>query len=432
MRLKIKNLAKIIDANICIDGITVIAGDNNTGKSTIGKTLDALFNSTVNIENKMENARINLLVERIDNILRQSDIYRKEFGSRHFPRNLVRQIAVRTIDEKEENANKLFVEFCKHYLEVEKEYELIELVEELIEQVKQIQNISEEQLSQNIYTNYFNEIFNGNINSVFSGDNTEISLFVKDAEINLEFANNQCISNKRGIRLVNSTIYIDDPFILDELNQQEDLFGLPFSNLSMNRRNICKKLTINSKEDIEEVSLKQLLVNNRLTKIMNLINEVAPGDVIKQRHYMYRTVENNNLPLNLNSISAGLKSFVILKQLLLNGELKEKDVIVLDEPEIHLHPEWQMKYAEIIVCLQKEFDFSIVVTTHSSHFMEALELYSKKYGISDKGHYYLAKHYNSGTKFLDVTESTGEIYKEMVEPSLSLDVLREEMYSEND
>ena len=77
MRLKIKNLAKIIDANICIDGITVIAGDNNTGKSTIGKTLDALFNSTVNIENKMENARINLLVERIDNILRQSDIYRK-------------------------------------------------------------------------------------------------------------------------------------------------------------------------------------------------------------------------------------------------------------------------------------------------------------------------------------------------------------------
>ena len=138
------------------------------------------------------------------------------------------------------------------------------------------------------------------------------------------------------------------------------------------------------------------------------------------------------MPLNLNSISAGLKSFVILKQLLLNGELKEKDVIVLDEPEIHLHPEWQMKYAEIIVCLQKEFDFSIVVTTHSSHFMEALELYSKKYGISDKGHYYLAKHYNSGTKFLDVTESTGEIYKEMVEPSLSLDVLREELYSEND
>lgn len=147
---------------------------------------------------------------------------------------------------------------------------------------------------------------------------------------------------------------------------------------------------------------------------------------------MYRAADNYNAPLNLNSLSTGLKSFVILKQLLLNDQLKEKDVIVLDEPEIHLHPEWQMKYAEIIVCLQKEFDFSIIVTTHSSHFMEALELYSKKYGISDKSHYYLARNYENGTRFEDVTENTGIIYKKMVEPSLSLDILREELYLDND
>lgn len=39
MKLEIRNLAKIIEADIEIDGITVIAGDNNTGKSTVGKTL---------------------------------------------------------------------------------------------------------------------------------------------------------------------------------------------------------------------------------------------------------------------------------------------------------------------------------------------------------------------------------------------------------
>lgn len=35
MKLNIKNFAKIKEADIVIDGITVIAGENNTGKSTI-------------------------------------------------------------------------------------------------------------------------------------------------------------------------------------------------------------------------------------------------------------------------------------------------------------------------------------------------------------------------------------------------------------
>ena len=49
------------------------------------------------------------------------------------------------------------------------------------------------------------------------------------------------------------------------------------------------------------------------------------------------------------------------------GALQEKDVLVLDEPEIHLHPQWQVAYAQLIVLLQKYFDLSIVVTTHSPY-----------------------------------------------------------------
>ena len=39
MKLNIKNFAKIKEADIIVDGITVIAGENNTGKSTVGKIL---------------------------------------------------------------------------------------------------------------------------------------------------------------------------------------------------------------------------------------------------------------------------------------------------------------------------------------------------------------------------------------------------------
>ena len=39
MELSIRDFAKIQQADIVIDGITVIAGENNTGKSTVGNIL---------------------------------------------------------------------------------------------------------------------------------------------------------------------------------------------------------------------------------------------------------------------------------------------------------------------------------------------------------------------------------------------------------
>lgn len=101
---------------------------------------------------------------------------------------------------------------------------------------------------------------------------------------------------------------------------------------------------------------------------MQIINRVAAGEITKKQKYVYTLDEDSSKEIDVASLSTGLKAFVILKQLLLNGNLQDKDVIVLDEPEIHLHPEWQMLYAEIIVLLQKKYNFHIVVTTHSAHF----------------------------------------------------------------
>ena len=39
MKLSIKNVGKLKEADVEINGITVIAGENNTGKSTVSKTL---------------------------------------------------------------------------------------------------------------------------------------------------------------------------------------------------------------------------------------------------------------------------------------------------------------------------------------------------------------------------------------------------------
>lgn len=45
MYLKLRNIGKITEADIELTGMTVIAGENNTGKSTVSKALFSAFNS---------------------------------------------------------------------------------------------------------------------------------------------------------------------------------------------------------------------------------------------------------------------------------------------------------------------------------------------------------------------------------------------------
>lgn len=57
MKLKLKNVGKIEKAEIEINGITVIAGENNTGKSTVGKMLYCIFHSFYKIEQQIEDEK---------------------------------------------------------------------------------------------------------------------------------------------------------------------------------------------------------------------------------------------------------------------------------------------------------------------------------------------------------------------------------------
>ena len=66
MKLKICNIGKVIEADIDINGITVIAGENNTGKSTVGKTLFSIFQTYFNLKNKIIQERYNSLKDLLD------------------------------------------------------------------------------------------------------------------------------------------------------------------------------------------------------------------------------------------------------------------------------------------------------------------------------------------------------------------------------
>ena len=98
-----------------------------------------------------------------------------------------------------------------------------------------------------------------------------------------------------------------------------------------------------------------------------------------------------------------------------------RPIIILDEPEIHLHPEWQLKFAEIIVLIQKEFNTNILLNTHSPYFLNALEVYSEKYEIEKKCNYYIANEEQGITSIVDVTNETEKIYVKLAKPLQELE-----------
>ncbi len=108
--------------------------------------------------------------------------------------------------------------------------------------------------------------------------------------------------------------------------------------------------------------------------------------------------------------------------LLQKGILNSNSLLIIDEPEVHLHPTWQVKYAEILVRLSKEFAIPIVLTSHSPYFIEAIEAYSKKHKYEDSTNFYFAKKNEDGlsSKIIDVNNSLNKIYSSISEASYKL------------
>lgn len=407
MDLEIKNFAKIKEAYIEIKGITVIAGLNNTGKSTVGKVLDSLFNALLDIDGQMEREKY----------------YNLRSSLRRLPAIRISAVMSELCDRllKEHDVDKQ-QNILSPYLR--QSSSASSTAEDIIKTVQEIQSLPDEDLKQTIVSNYFSEVFNGQVNNIHShGFAASITLNVKGTKLHLEFKNNVCSAMQRDFDISNSSYYIDNPFVLDTLNRS--MRGFPVGNgmnlLPLCERNLYKALR---SEDDDSPAVNSMIAKRRLADVMRLLNGIVPGDVsFDNGIYIYK--ENGQQEgLNVNSLSTGLKAFVIIKQLLKEGQLHDKDVLVVDEPEIHLHPQWLLKYAELLVILQKVMNLHVLITTHSTDFLEAIDVYSQKYGVQGDNRYYLSQDAAGLCEFEDVSGSIDKIHKQLVDPISLLDVIR--------
>lgn len=411
MELNIKNFASIKEASIKIDGITVIAGENNTGKSTIGKILFASFNSLRDIDKEV---RLNIL----NSINRQWDNFVLDLITMHktdMDISILYDILSNILNVEDEDIEKIISNNVGEYIDINDKF-IIEAIKSTANRIKEYKNISKEKLSYNIISKYYNDLFYKQINSrIFKNTNAEIKL--NDFGILLEFKDDKCIKFKKNI-YDNNVFLIDNPFVLDKIYSS---YSSSITDLYL----IDKIRHIYNKDYIVD----KTLVEEKLEIIYKMLSNAINGKIIKKENDFYLAFDNITEPISIHNISAGLKSFTIIKMMLEEGILKEKDILVLDEPEIHLHPQWQLLYAEIIVLIQKVFNLHIVITTHSPYFLESIELFTKKHGIDDKTNYYLSDiniKENYSTINL-VNDKVYDIYRKMAIPFKYLEKLSDEL-----
>ena len=410
MKLCVDNFALIKHAEIDIDGITVIAGNNNSGKSTVGKILFSIFTALTNIDEKIENQRYQMIQRTFISMLHQAS---GEMADRFIWRlHGEFDDFITYVDDKITIDWDAFIE---KYEKIVPDLKQAESQAKFRQTIAQIEEWPRLRLIKDAIEPYFSSCFHQQLNSlVFPERQARVSLFIKGNETRITFDDNSVTEVQPGIELANKAVFYNSPFVID-LMDARIVDNIPMKHLIRLLANYSERMTDDS--DLLEKSMLQ----NRLAAVLEKINEVLPGRIQKQRRGYGLSRPEWKEPLSIKNLSMGLKAFVVLKMLLESNQLKERDVLILDEPEIHLHPTWQLIYAELIVLLQKEFDLSVVITTHSNFFLDAVETYTKKYKSQDKLRLYLAEQKNGGVEMCDVTNNAEEIYSRMADALDELD-----------
>lgn len=424
MKLYLENIGRLSNTEIIIDGITVIAGKNGTGKSTVGKSLYSMFYSFYDYKEKIDDLRKNMII---------SEIRRRtsSFFIRSINGDLINSFLINLYENRDEyrkdneKLKKHIIEFLNE-VDSLKEYNIPsksssddDVDQELIDAVLEILFMNDDKLLSYIIKQTFSYEFNNQIKNLANVDkNSVIDVQIKDTNlrVNINEGNNFSVNNP--ILINRKIVYIDDPYIVDEISiyPYYDQSILDFNNHRDDLINLLNK----------DKSPSSLLIDESLSIIDEHLNKASKINILKSNdRYFYNSEDDDQGKIDIKNASTGLKTFIIIKMLLENGSLQKNGTIILDEPETHLHPDWQIIFAELIVLLNKYLGMHILINSHSPYFVRAIEVYSAKHGVADKCRYYLSynNHDTGLSDIKEVSESIDEIYSKLAE---AFDILEQE------
>ena len=376
MLLEIENLGLINKANLDIGKINVIVGKNSTGKSTSSKFLFSLLTAASSEGTQLANMDIHSKLlnfvlywgtkgsQEMDDKFKQirNSLMHHSVSSELFD-DIYSNIAL-TLENYDFKDKDLCIDDLNDLFRIIKlnkdEYSrYITVFNALIE--------SEYGSSLNRFSNAHIK-FHGNYNGVEFNQDIKIGVEKRKSNISKDFLNYFNFQN---------VIYIDSPSILEN-NPRSSQYHLRVLERKL------KKIK-NPDEIYSDEFFKDL--NDFKRRIDELIGgnfEYVPSEDV----FIFKKDDET---FSMENTASGLKQLATIQLLLDNNELTKNSFLILDEPEINLHPGFQVEFAEILVLAARDLNITLYINTHSPFFAEAIEAYSRYYNLIDDTNFYLTE-----------------------------------------
>lgn len=412
-RFKLTNHHAIENADIELNGITVISGVNGSGKSTISRWLHYSIGGIVLYDffafAEFCEVLIHLLYQYNDLRLPSKDSY--------IDRTYIDAVSKIKSLEHEENAddhalnifNQTVAYFelrLKDYIESQPinspQRSRIFLALEIKEDNVQYS------IDKYIYKQYkiasqARETYQNKINSRKKSDYDEfLPKYFKIQEdypqvLSLKEDNVDLISEKIGwLYGIKDSIYIETPVEVAIESSDNFLWNDFRSQLLVDKKHLMSM-------DEKKIALR--------------IRKEIGGDIylhkkITDFELRYKSLDGV-LDLQIRQLATGYKTLSYILRLLENGDLTDKTLLIIDEPEAHLHPQWIVEYARILILIHKSLGAKIVINTHNPDFVSAIQSISCKEKIINNITFYIAQVSSESGKFkyINLKQNISEIFK---------------------
>ncbi len=373
MKFTFENLGYIDKGEITPGNLTIIAGNNNIGKTYINYAIfgflsSVLLNPIIKIDDSTLSDLKTYGKTRIDlqNFINNFPLILKEISENY--KNVINDIF--SVDKE------VFKDMKFNFELNQFDYDLTERIESTIKISKQDtitffkeensfdldillkaethQNIPDFFLSDLISKNIFNFLIGKHIKKPFiiTSERTGVSLFYKELDVNKNI-------------------------LVEKISKQNklDIPALLFENLSRYPNSI--KFNIDLVRDIYELFKKDsfILEQSKVLhkNLLNKIKDILQGSfVIKEDQILFEPLKERKkdkikaIPLHVTS--SATKSLLLLF-VYMKAIAQPNDILMIDEPELNLHPSNQMHIARLIANLVN-LGIDVMITTHSDYMIK--------------------------------------------------------------
>ena len=416
MNLTVSKFRAINKADIKLNGITVVTGENGCGKTTLSRLLYVTIKTSRNFDEIVRrdlNRRLREILRALTDLMQDFARIERISSPDNSKEYSIRRVSYRSLLIKNDDDSDLsqYEEKIYSYINTIQDGINDYLSEKTAPNAKRSRQPLIEKRLQRIQQILQTLLNDDNPNKGEKGKMDDVFSLLDKLKISIH---QSFAAAMRTLESRNNNVFISELYrhFGDDLKKQFNIieFGVPITDWEHQ-----KLLMTHGIQDCVYIDTPMAIMSDSYTdneywedlisvlqapalafpldRQLNLVNKIISGEV----SYSSDTIDddfiykrNDGAVFNLNDCATGIKSFGILQILLNNGRLNKNTILIIDEPEAHLHPQWIVEYARLIVLLNKQLGVKFFIASHNPDMVSAIKYIAQKEKVADSLNFYLA------------------------------------------